>query len=387
MKLLFCHDGPIDKYENNYFSLGFNDELFDRYSIISDNISIAMRVRISNKPLDKKKYLKLSSKYNVIECPNISSIIGQLTNKRLCKKILSAAIIDSDLIIIRLPSMIGYLAFNICKKYHKKIFVEMVGCPLDSLWYHSFRGKLMAPISFIQTRKCVWHSDYVLYVTDKFLQRRYPTKGKQIGCSDVKILKMNEKKDYKHIDLGDNITLGTIGVLDIAYKGQKYVIKAMKLLKKQGFNVTYELVGSGSFDKLATYAKKHNVSENVRIIGQMNHDNIFDWLNHIDIYIQPSNTEGMPRSLIEAMSVGCLCISSNAGGMPELLDSRFVFKKKNWKELFKIIESLQIKDFISQSKRNYDKSLDFSEEKLISKRNNFLLEYKNYVIKNSNKGK
>ena len=221
MKLLFCHDGPIDKYENNYFSLGFNDELFDRYSIISDNISIAMRVRLSNKPLDKKKYLKLSSKYKVIECPNVSSISGQITKKRECKILLTNAILDADLIIIRLPSMIGYLAFNICKKYNKKIFIEMVGCPFDSLWYHSFRGKLMAPICFLQTKKCVYNSDYVLYVTDWFLQHRYPTKGKYIGCSDVKLLKHNKKKNYNISYSNKKIVLGTIGVLDIAYKGQK----------------------------------------------------------------------------------------------------------------------------------------------------------------------
>lgn len=386
MKLLFCHDGPIDKYNNEYFSLGFNDELFDRYSVISDDISIAIRVRTSQKPLDHRKYLKLSSKYKVIECPNISSISGQLIKKNECRKILSNAIAMSDLIIIRLPSMIGNLAFSICKRYKKKVYVELVGCPLDSLWYHSFRGKLLAPIIFFQTKKNVWNSDYVLYVTNKFLQHRYPTKGRYVGCSDVKLQKTSKKKDYKENINSKKICLGTIGVLDIAYKGQKYVIRAVEELKKHGINVNYELVGSGSGESLIEFAKKHNVSENVSIIGQISHDKIFDWLNHVDIYIQPSNTEGMPRALIEAMSVGCLCISSNVGGMSELLDSNYVFKKKKWKELYKIIKRIQFNDYISQSKENYERSLDFSEKKLIIRRNNFLLDYKNYVVNSIKKG-
>ena len=139
------------------------------------------------------------------------------------------------------------------------------------------------------------------------------------------------------------------------------------------------MVGSGNGDGLLEYAKKYNVSDNIDVIGQMNHDQIFDWLTHIDIYIQPSNTEGMPRSLIEAMSVGCLCIASNAGGMPELLDSHFIFHKKKYKEIFNIIYSLNQEDYKVQSVYNYKKALQFNENMLNEKRIKFLQEYEREV--------
>jgi hypothetical protein len=37
------------------------------------------------------------------------------------------------------------------------------------------------------TRKAVINAPYVLYVTNEFLQRRYPANGRHIGCSDVSL--------------------------------------------------------------------------------------------------------------------------------------------------------------------------------------------------------
>jgi glycosyltransferase involved in cell wall biosynthesis len=42
-------------------------------------------------------------------------------------------------------------------------------------------------------------------------------------------------------------------------------------------------------------------------------------LNLCDVYLQPSLWDGMPNALLEAMSAGCACIGSDAGGIPEIL--------------------------------------------------------------------
>ena len=46
---------------------------------------------------------------------------------------------------------------------------------------------------------------------------------------------------------------------------------------------------------------------------------MLQWLDHIDVYLQPSFKEGLPRALVEAMSRGCPAIGSRCAGIPELL--------------------------------------------------------------------
>jgi glycosyltransferase involved in cell wall biosynthesis len=40
-----------------------------------------------------------------------------------------------------------------------------------------------------------------------------------------------------------------------------------------------------------------------------------------DVYLQPSLWDGMPNALLEAMAAGCGCIGSDAGGIPEIIES------------------------------------------------------------------
>ena len=211
----------------------------------------------------------------------------------------------------------------------------------------------------------------MIYVTNKFLQKRYPTYGEQISCSDVKTDIRKESKS-KSIDLDrKKLIFGTIGALDIKYKGQEYVIKAIAYLKRQGYDIEYQLVGPGTGKRLKKIAKRYKVIDNIKFIGILQHDQIFNWLNNINIYIQPSTTEGLPRSLIEAMSQGCFCIGSNVGGIPELLEEKFIFKKRNFLEIVKIIKSISNKDLKQQSINNIEKSKEFEENKLCQNRKDF----------------
>jgi glycosyltransferase involved in cell wall biosynthesis len=46
---------------------------------------------------------------------------------------------------------------------------------------------------------------------------------------------------------------------------------------------------------------------------------VLEWLDDVDLYLQPSFQEGLPRALVEALSRACPALGSTAGGIPELL--------------------------------------------------------------------
>ena len=93
-------------------------------------------------------------------------------------------------------------------------------------------------------------------------------------------------------------------------------------------------------------------------------------MDTLDLYIQPSNTEGLPRALIEAMSRGCPCVGSDAGGIPELLASPCIFKKKNIGDLIKTIQYV-IENMMKCSDACYERAKDYKIQTIVNKRNEF----------------
>lgn len=382
-RLLFCYDGPLKKdEENEYYGTSLTDEVFKRYEVIAENINIAIRVRRIKENDNISRYTKITKeKYNIIECPNISSIKGLLFRKKECKKILEEKIKDSDYVIARLPSMIGNLSIDIAKKLNKPYLIELVGCPWDALWNYSLKGKMFAPIMTYITKKRIKTAPYVLYVTKEFLQRRYPTKGKSINCSNVllndideKNLKIRRDRIYRNEENPVKV-IATTAAVNVKYKGQKYVIKAINELKKKGMIFEYWIIGGGNNSYLKKFVKKYKLEKQIKFLGALPHNMVFEKLKNVDIYIQPSKQEGLPRALIEAMSIGCLCIGSQTGGIPELLEDNYIFKKGNVKQLVNIIKNVKTEDYIEQGKKNFEKSKDYKKEILENRRNNFYKEF------------
>lgn len=375
MKVLFCHDGPtyVDN-KNRYYACVLSDNLIERYFWLGDEFTLLNRLRKIEKTegLEEIKHKKV----NIVSIPNLATLKGILFDSHKAKKIISDEVRKSDIVIARLPGFSGGYAIKYAKKYNKKYFVEMVGCPLDALSNHSFKGKLIAPVMYIYTRKLLKKSKYVMYVTNKYLQNKYPTTGYQIGCSDVDISIENEAIDNRLNKINTNnniITLGTLGTLNMKYKGFDTVIKAIsKINRRNGTKYVYKIMGNGDKTWLNKVIEQNKVADFVQIFNSVPHKDVFNWLDtEIDIYIQPSRTEGMPRALIEAMSRACLCIGSNAGGIPELIDSKYIFKKNNIDDLIKILENIKVEDLKNQAKINFGKSKDFSIEILNEKRKQF----------------
>lgn len=376
MKAAFFHDGPtyIDK-QNNYYACILSNELIERYFYFADEFLLVNRLRCL--PDEKLSGLEKITHKNtkIIEIPNIASLHGVLYQKNQVKEIIKKAVNESDIIIARLPSITGGFAIEAANKYNKPYFIELVGCTWDALWNYGIKGKILAPMMYVWMRKLVKNSPFVLYITKEFLQKRYPNKGFSVEVSDVDLVPEDESvltNRLNKIEKGsDVIILGTMAGVDTKYKGQKHVIKAISILKKQNYNLEYHLAGGGDTTYLEKLARKYQVYENVKFLGSIPHEKVFHYLDNIDIYIQPSDAEAKGRSLIEAMSRGCPSMGSKIGGIPELLDRPFLFDKGNVKQICKIIQSYSKNKMIQQAKRNFKLTKEFNQSNLDKKRKEF----------------
>lgn len=325
MKILFLYPMKVYHYQNKYYAPSITNNILSRYKKIfnSNTVELSWICRIIED--DKNNY----ESFNDINSHEFH--LYNLDDIDLEKKIL-----EFDFVIIRVPNILcSYQASKICKKNNIPYIIEVVGCSFDAFWYHSFKGKIIAPFSYFIHRLIIKNSENVVYVTKNFLQKRYPNNHNNTFISDVELF---DDETYKY-DPVHKLSLATIGAIDIKYKGHKTVFRAIKKLIDNGYkDIEYRLIGPGNQDKLKRLALELNISNNIEFVGAVPHDDIPKYLKNITFYIQPSFTEGLPRSVIEVESLGIPVISTKVGGMVDVVHPKLQFKRDNYKQLIEIIE-------------------------------------------------
>ena len=119
----------------------------------------------------------------------------------------------------------------------------------------------------------------------------------------------------------DEVVLGFCGELR-EKKGQQFLLNALTRVRNE-FSACLLIIGEvrTSQSILEVYNNQHPENgQRVIVTGHLpNSQDVAEYLRLCDVYLQPSLWDGMPNALLEAMSCGCCCIASDAGGIPEVI--------------------------------------------------------------------
>lgn len=338
----------------------------------------SIRVIARGQPSSDVGSLSASSGKNVdfVLCSGdrgVSRFASVFADRRVVEREVDAA----DLVIARLPSELGLAACARARALGKPYLVEMVACPWDSLWNNGkVAARLYAPILWARTRRAAAGASVVRYVTASFLQQRYPAAGPTFVASNVQ-LSSSERPQIDRLALernGKPIVFGTIGALQTRLKGIQTAIDALGRLKRERPDLifTYRVLGEGDSARLGGEAKNAGIDGRVTFDGtRPAGDAVLEWLDEIDIYLQPSFQEGLPRAMIEALSRRCLAIGSTAGGIPELLPSERLHTPGDSRQLFRrILDVLDLDPIVADAERNrnFDVAKGYTVERLYESR-------------------
>lgn len=378
MKLLISTQSTIEYDGNKYYGNSVK-AVFNRYKYLSDDITFICHVKRVKTPTNDV----IGENINFVFIKKINTIKSVLKKySKYNEKIAEEQVLNSDVVIVHLPSDNGYQIIKYCKKLDKPYMTVICGCSWDALWNHGWQGKLLAPSGYYKLKKAQIDSQYSIYVTNEFLQNRYPTKGKSMGCSNVNIhtgidgvLEKRMLQVERRAKEKRPLSIGTAAAVDVVYKGQEYVIRALSLLKKQGIIFEYHLIGRGDCSRLKKIAVEEGVEDQVLFHGSVPHEQVLDFMDKMDVYIQPSKQEGLPRSLIEAMSRGCLCLGSKTAGIPELLEKEYVFPKGDVEKIQEILSGINELALEKQGRRNFEKAKEFDSSLLNERRSNFIKQF------------
>jgi colanic acid/amylovoran biosynthesis glycosyltransferase len=123
-----------------------------------------------------------------------------------------------------------------------------------------------------------------------------------------------------------------------------YSIDAYSELLDLGvLNVSYEIVGiepEGNYEEIIYRVNDKTLKNKIVLTPHLGEDELKMKMNSARILIVPSVMEGIANVAIEAMALGLLVVSSNVGGMSELIDSGkngWLYDVRNSSDLAKLL--------------------------------------------------
>lgn len=372
MNILFSSTATVECCNGRFYNNALNTAL-RRYHYLGEKITC---LAFMNNVISPKQEVISDINVKFVFLRKVNTLKSLFIDRKENERIIKQEVQKSDLCVVHVPSFLGDTVARLARKYHKPYFTVVIGCAWDAYWNYNLIGKLMAPFRFLSLRRVQENAVYSIYVTNKFLQQRYPTKGYSIGCSDVCIsvgdTQALRKREERISNYNGHLKMATVAAVNVRYKGQEYVIKALYILKSRGIRIEYHLVGDGDNSFLLSLVRKYRLDDLVFFHGIIPHDRIFSFLDNMDLYIQPSKQEGLPRALIEAMSRGCLSLGARTAGIPELLDDRFVFRRGNVNDIVRILSHIDQSTLESQALRNFDFVRQYDDKVLNMKRCDFM---------------
>jgi glycosyltransferase involved in cell wall biosynthesis len=262
-----------------------------------------------------KKNGKLNHSIEIVPCPKWISF-----DNKIC----------SSLYSLLLP-FVHYRKLVKCDVYKTNQMSGSISAIISSIIY---RHPLYLRTGYTLTRvlrKIVsrYHYRYIFALIIEFIAYRYASVSSVTSLFDKNYIfkKYNLKKSNffvigNYVDVNkfhskplsnvDNNKVLFVGRLSIE-KNIDNLIKACSILAMQ-----LDIIGQGDqLDNLKQVAKLSNV--NVNFLGIFPNSDLPNILNNYKYFILPSFWEGLPKSLLEAMSCGLICIGNNTTGINEII--------------------------------------------------------------------
>ena len=158
------------------------------------------------------------------------------------------------------------------------------------------------------------------------------------------------------------IILGYIGRLS-REKNIDRIIKAFSLLVSDYENIILLIAGKGNYYHSLKKMVRPELRDRIKFLGEVKDSSSF--YNRIDIFINVSDFEGGPITLMEALASGKVVISTNVGLVPELIDLGIKIVRLNNSTVIQIKDTLEttINDldfYIEDAKKNVPLLSEFS---------------------------
>jgi len=210
-----------------------------------------------------------------------------------------------------------YIIYVICKLFNKKVIYHLHSGRFDQFFKKSNKLIKSRVNSLLNNTDCVivlsevWKS----YLNKEFKPKQIVVLGNMISEPTIKLIdsEIIPKSTITFAYLGKIFQpKGVYDLLDCIFQNKDFFIS----------KTNFVFAGSGDEDKTKKYLEKdkHNL---ISFVGWLDEKEKNALLQSMDVLILPSYSEGMPVSILEAMSYKKAVITTPVGGVPEIIKDNF----------------------------------------------------------------
>jgi len=220
------------------------------------------------------------------------------------------------------------------------------------MYYHDSQGPLSYSLTYLLEFFLLFFTDIVMSQSEEDVCKL--NINPLVNSSKLKVIHngIDEKKFSKNSVIGLDLDLKGFVLCSTGRiangKGLLDLLEAFSIFSKTHQRCTLLLIGGVLHneyeDLLTNFWKKADqlgVRDNIYITGLV--DNVEDYLNIADVYIHPSYREGVPRAILEAMSLEKIVIATDIRGAREIITKNvngLLYKKGDIKGLSKLIKKV-----------------------------------------------
>ncbi len=194
------------------------------------------------------------------------------------------------------------------------------GSPEPFSGFDAIRMSIYMLLEYLANRFAVSKMVTVSLQMKGILSRIYPSNKLVCIHNGIEIANREGSVDTTFPGRRDEFWIGCVGRL-VEVKGFDYFLKAAKIVlcRNPGMSIKFVIVGDGPLrSSLETLAVNLGIENEVIFLGHRN--DCTEWVKQMKIVILSSLHEGIPMSLLEALSLAKPVVATRVGGIPEVIE-------------------------------------------------------------------
>ena len=239
--------------------------------------------------------------------------------------------------VMRIVKVFSITKFKLCNIHHS---LQYIANPLNGIVHKTF-NLINNLFSYISDDLNI----FISHASKEDLLRYFYIKKKQsriiYNGIDIPEVTQNNPFSEKYTNKFKIVIAGRM----VPEKGHLFFLSTFKKLRQKNENIKVFFIGDRyKREEIEVYISKNNLDKYINILGRIERKNLLNFFSNTDIVVIPSVSEGFGNIAVEAILSGATVLSSDVGGLKEIIIddlNGFLYNYKDSDALIKNIEELQ----------------------------------------------